>query len=85
MNKKSILLAGLTFVIAFSSCGPAAEEKSKMLSNAKRVADSIALIIKTSMDAAKEPANIAPATNSVIAPSTTQIAPTSTVKNGKNC
>ncbi len=75
MNKKLILLFGLTFVFAFTSCGPAAEEKARMLSNSKRIADSVAFIIKSSMDAAAEPGP-----QQIVVPASPTAASTSTVK-----
>ncbi|MCU0361240.1 MAG: hypothetical protein MUF75_11085 [Bacteroidia bacterium] len=54
--------------LAFSSCGPAAEDRAVMLSSSKRVQDSIAYVIRTQMAEAE---GQAPAVMQQNAPMTT--------------
>lgn len=70
MNKKAILFCSFAFVAVITSCGPAAEEKAKMMQSSKRTADSIANVINTSMSSATE-AVVAPPANHTAAPSPT--------------
>jgi len=49
-----ILFAGLAFTFVIAACGPAAEEKAKMIQSANRTADSIANVINTSMSSATQ-------------------------------
>jgi hypothetical protein len=63
---KLILFSSLIFTFIITSCGPAAEEKAKMIVSAKRTADSIANVINASMSSATEgivPPPPPPATN----------------------
>jgi hypothetical protein len=53
--KKSIIMLGTTGILLFISCGPAAEDRKVMHKRAKIFQDSIAHIIKTSMDEAAIP------------------------------
>ncbi|MCE3229734.1 MAG: hypothetical protein K0S32_4285 [Bacteroidetes bacterium] len=53
--KKQIVFFGLGLVMFASSCGPAAENRDAMHNRAKVIADSIANVIKTSMDEAAKP------------------------------
>lgn len=52
--KNSIFIVAL-FAVFVSSCGPAAEDREAMYKRAKVFQDSIANVIKTSMDAAAAP------------------------------
>ncbi len=54
--KKLAVLFSLTVVVFISSCGPAAENREAMYARAKVFQDSIATLIKTSMDDAAAPA-----------------------------
>ena len=81
---KTLIFSCLALVLVLTSCGPAAEEKAKMMSSAKRTADSMANLIKTSMDAAAEGAGypniITPtAVTATVAPPAT-VAPNAKVK-----
>jgi hypothetical protein len=68
MKKVMSIIAVALFTATFVSCGPSAEEKAKMEENAKRIQDSIANVINSSMNAATtEPA----ATDSAAAPTAT--------------
>lgn len=76
---KNFILS-ISTIFLFFSCGPAAEEKAKMMQSAKRTADSLAFVIKSSMDAAAEgagypnpPLPAQPATTAVPA---TSVSPT---------
>jgi hypothetical protein len=53
--KKNIIMLGVMGVLLFISCGPAAEDREQMHKRAKIFQDSIAHIIKTSMDEAAIP------------------------------
>ncbi|MES2679268.1 MAG: hypothetical protein V4635_05255 [Bacteroidota bacterium] len=53
--KKNTLVLSLFCLLVFNSCGPAAENREAMHVRAKAFQDSIALIIKTSMDEAAAP------------------------------
>ncbi len=81
MRKKLILYPCFAFIFIITSCGPAAEERAKMMQSAKRTADSIENVIKISMNAAAEGAgypNVAPPTPTTAA--ITTAVPTTTVK-----
>jgi hypothetical protein len=52
---KKILFISLGFATLLLSCGPAAEDRNTMHSRAKKIGDSIANILKTSMDEAAKP------------------------------
>jgi hypothetical protein len=55
LMKTLILSFSLGLALAVASCGPAAEDRAKMHSRAKTIADSIATVLKTSMDEAAKP------------------------------
>ena len=78
---KKLIFPCVAFVLILASCGPAAEEKAKMMQSAKRTSDSIANLIKTSMDYAAEGAGY-PNQTAVPVPTavTSTVAPTTTVK-----
>lgn len=70
--KKFLLPSAFVFASIFSSCGPPAEDRELMHKNAKVFQDSIANMIRTSMDEAAAPGNnMAPAP----APTPTPAAP----------
>lgn len=54
--KNLAVLFSLAVVVFVSSCGPAAEDREAMYARAKVFQDSIARLIKTSMDDAAAPA-----------------------------
>jgi hypothetical protein len=62
--------------LAFSSCGPAAEDRSMMMSRSKQVQDSIAAVIRMQMAEAEGPAPVqalptaSPTTMAPVAPVT---------------
>lgn len=59
--KKNLLL-GLSFVlVVLVACGPAAENRDKMHTRAKEFQDSIATVIRQSMQQAEMPAQTMPA------------------------
>ena len=76
--KKLILLPALTLVIAFTACGPAAEERDQMMTRSKVFQDSIANMIKTSMAEAE-----APGPTRVVVPAPTNTAAASTATPAK--
>ncbi len=47
---KRLLISLSVFTLCFSACGPAAEDREAMYARAKVFQDSIANVIKTSMD-----------------------------------
>ena len=53
--KKAFLFSALILVVAFTACGPAAENREKMMSDSKVFQDSIAKMLKTSIDEAAQP------------------------------
>ena len=61
MNKKNIFFSTLILILVVASCGPAAEDRTTMVSRSKVVQDSIANLIKTAMQEAEMPANQNPA------------------------
>lgn len=63
--KNAILFFSLIIIIAFVSCGPAAENKDSMHRRAKEVQDSIANSIKTAIEEVSAMPNV------VVAPATT--------------
>ena len=54
--KKLLILPFLSLMVAFSACGPAAEERDDMLARSKVFQDSIANMIKAQMAEAEGPA-----------------------------
>lgn len=54
--KNLIFLCSILIVLFLSSCGKAAEDREAMYARAKVFQDSIANVLKTSMDAAAAPA-----------------------------
>lgn len=70
MSKSIVLsLCLLAFgILAFFSCGPAAEDRSVMLSRAKQVQDSIAYVIRSQMAEAESPGTLPIQTQTNIAP-----------------
>lgn len=77
--KKLFILAIVALTLSHTSCGPAAEDRATMHSNAKRIGDSIANLIKTSMDEAAAPGPVAQPINTAAATPTTAT-PTNTPK-----
>lgn len=75
--KKIIPIFSFVSVLFLSSCGPAAEDREAMYARAKVFQDSIAAVIKASMDAAAAPA---PGTGPVVVDTTAKAAPTATTK-----
>lgn len=74
MKNLAFILAFI--VVLFSSCGPAAEDREAMYRRAKVFQDSIANVLKTSMDAAAAPASgMAPQVAQPDTTSTAQKAP----------
>lgn len=69
--KKIFLFPILTLVIAFTACGPAAENREQMLARSKVFQDSIATIIKASIAESETP-------GAMRAPVTPTAAPTAT-------
>lgn len=69
--KKLFLFAIVAVIYSQTSCGPAAEDRATMHSNAKRIGDSIANLIKTSMDEAATPGPVAQPVNTAAATPTT--------------
>jgi hypothetical protein len=71
--KTLVLSSALIFVLIFTSCGPAAEDKKVMHANAKIFQDSLANMIRTSMAEAEAPANpgLAPVQTPTAAPAGT--------------
>ena len=76
--KKNILFLSLCILFVLNACGPAAENRDVMKARSKVFQDSIAFIIKSSMDEAAAPGpnqvampadtsrkNMAPGTNTV--------------------
>jgi hypothetical protein len=60
--KKFFVLSSLLFLLASTSCGPAAEDRQKMHERAKVFQDSIANFIRVSMAEAEAPGpGVAPA------------------------
>jgi hypothetical protein len=55
MRNKNILLIAFFLVLTLASCGPAAENRDAMVRNSQRVADSIANLIRTSLQEAEMP------------------------------
>jgi len=53
--KKTTIVLGLAAMFGFISCGPASENREAMHVRAKAFQDSIAFIIKSSMDEAAAP------------------------------
>lgn len=49
MKKVYIILSATILTLAFVKCKPAAEDRFKMHENAKRISDSIALVIDQAM------------------------------------
>lgn len=58
--KKNLLFGTSLAVLALVSCGPAAENREKMHNRAKEFQDSIANVIRQSMQAAEMPSQAAP-------------------------
>ena len=75
--KNAILLTHLVFVLLLTSCGPAAEDREAMYKRSKVFQDSIAYVLKSSMDAAAAPA---PGMAPVAVSPTQAAAPTPTSK-----
>jgi hypothetical protein len=69
--KKIFLLPALIFVVAFTACGPAAENREQMMARSKVFQDSIAAALKASMDEAAAPG---PGGNLPAAPASTAAA-----------
>lgn len=65
--KKIVLASSLFFVLAITSCGPAAEDRQAMHSRAKVFQDSIANVIRMSMAEAAAPGPNAAAVPAVTA------------------
>lgn len=65
--KKLFILALTAFTLSQTSCGPAGEDRATMHSSAKRIGDSIANLIKTSMAEAEAPGPIAAPVNTAAA------------------
>jgi len=53
--KHLFLFPALFFVIAMVSCGPAAENREQMMRSSKQFQDSIAKMLRTSIDEAAQP------------------------------
>lgn len=76
----SLFLLAFAFGLIAISCGPAAEDRSTMMSRAKVVQDSIAYVIRSQMNEAEAPGpmqmmQVAPANTT---PATASLAPTHT-------
>ncbi len=58
MKKQLLFLLSTFGFLTFSSCGPAAEDRSMMMSRSKLVQDSIAAVIRMQMAEAEGPAPV---------------------------
>lgn len=77
--KKLFILALTAFTLSQTTCGPAGEDRATMHSSAKRIGDSIANLIKTSMAEAEAPGPVAAPVNTA-ATTPTAAVPSNTVK-----